>query len=295
MDTLTETVETQGADAAMQHFLVERPQAIDPLWLLRARGLSLEMTRFDGVNDPTPFAAVPETLAVSPSSFTLSTAADLSLEYGSAAWAWDLRGRSAYSLVRTADATQEASDDGRLSTSLVARRFTLPHAPGAWAPYGELLYDSEWTPTDDGAGSFNPRQADLSIALGLGAMPTFTLRRLRLGGFANRDLNQLDTKPTELGLRLDLEASKRLGDVARLSALGDVMLFASTANDDASDLRLRAFGELRLSLPFARWLEVSVYSQGFVIYGRHPENDVWGLATTTGATLTAAGTGTLRR
>ena len=295
MDTLTEAVKRQGADAAMQHFLVERPHAIEPLWLLRARGLSLEMTRFDGVNDPAPFAAVPETLAVSPSSFTLSTAADLSLEYSSAAWAWDLRGRSAYSVVRTADAAQEASDDGRLSTSLVSRRLTLPYAPGAWAPYGELLYDSEWTPTDDGAGSLNPRQADLSMALGLGAAPAPTLRRLRLGGFANRDLNQLSDKPTEVGLRLDLEASRRLGDVARLSALGDVMWFAHTNNDDPSDLRLRAWGELRLSLPLARWLELSVYSQGFVVYGRHPENDVWGLASTTGATLTASGSATLGR
>lgn len=295
MDSLTEAVAARGGDAAMQHFLVERPQAIDPLWLLRARGLSLEMTRFDGVNDPTPFASVPETLAVSPSSFTLSSAADLSLEYGSAAWAYDLRARGAYSVVRTADAAQEASDDWRLSTSLVSRRLTLPSVPGAWAPYGELLYDSEWTPTDDGAGSQNPRQADLSMALGLGAAPTRTLRRLRLGGFANRDLNQLSTKPTELGLRLDLEASQRLGDVARLSALGDVMVFARTANDDPSDLRLRAWGELRLSLPLARWLEVSVYSQGFVIYGRHPDNDVWGVASTTGATLTASGSATLGR
>lgn len=295
LDTLTEAVETRGADAAVQHFLIERPKAIEPLWLLRARGLSLEMTRFDGVNDPTPFAAVPETLAVSPSSFTLSTAGDLSLEYGSAAWAWDLRGRSAYSVVRTADATQEASDDWRLSTSLVSRRLTLPGAPGAWAPYGELLYDSEWTPTEDGEGAFNPRQADLSMAFGLGAAPSATLRRLRLGGFANRDLNQLSTKPTELGLRLDLEASRRLGDVARLSALGDVMWFAHTQNDDPSDLRLRAWGELRLSLPLARWLEISVYSQGFVVYGRHPENAVWGVASTTGATLTASGSATLGR
>lgn len=295
MDTLSEAVAADGPNAAMQHYLVERPKAIDPLWLLRVRGLSFESTRFDGVNDPTPFASVPETLAVSPSSFTLSTAADLSLEYGSAAWAWDLRGRGAYSVVRTSDAAQEASDDWRLSTSLVSRRLTLPGAPGAWAPYGELLYDSEWTPTDDGAGAQNPRQADLSVALGLGAAPTRTLRRLRLGGFANRDLNQLSTKPTELGLRLDLEASQRLGEVARLSALGDVMVFASTANDDPSDLRLRAWGELRLSLPLARWLEVSVYSQGFVIYGRHPDNEVWGFASTTGATLTASGSATLGR
>ena len=295
MDTLTEAVTTYGADAAMQHFLIQRPKAVEPLWLLRARGLSFEMTRFDGVNDPTPFAAVPETLAVSPSSFTLSAAGDLSVEYGSAAWAWDLRARSATSIVRTAETTQEASDDWRLSTSLVSRRLTLPHAPGGWAPYGELLYDSEWTPTEDGAGSLNPRQADLSMALGLGAAPGQTLRRLRLGGFANRDLNQLSTKPTELGLRLELEASRRLGDVARLSALSDVMWFAHTLNDDPSDLRLRAWGELRLSLPLARWLEVSVYSQGFVVYGRHPENDVWGFASTTGATLTASGSATLGR
>ena len=62
-----------------------------------------------------------------------------------------------------------------------------------------------------------------------------------------------------------------------------------TADDDPSDLRLRALGDTRVMLPLATWLDLGVFGQVFAIRGRTDANDILGVSTTWGLTLDMAG------
>ncbi len=271
----TEGLVTQLTSAA--------PREVSPLWLLRLDTLSLSGARFVGVGDDT-FAAVPETLATAPSSSALSAAADLSLAFGSARLEHDLRFRGAFGLLAYDGAEPtETADDALISTSLALPRFTWPGAgPLRLMPYSELRLDSELTPTEG-----NPRQADLSLLFGVSGAKSSNVRGLHLGAFVNEDLS--GGPGVEPGLRLDFATWFPFGsgDVARLSTLGDLQWFAHTSHDDASDLSVRAAGTVKLGLPLAWWLDLSVYASGFAIRGRVPETAAWGLSQTVGVSLDA--------
>ena len=69
----------------------------------------------------------------------------------------------------------------------------------------------------------------------------------------------------------------------------NIAVYADTADDDPSDLRLRAIGDTRLLLPLATWLDLGAFGQVFAIRGRTPANDLLGVSTTWGVTLDMAG------
>jgi len=278
----------EDGDAAVRAFLEDAPGATPGLWLLRLRGIEFSVDRFTGTNDDA-FANVPETLATSPSSTTLSGDADLALEYSDAGAAWDLRYRQSYAETRTGDAERsETADDIRLSTSVEVPAWSFPRGGlPPWSPYSELLYDTELSPTVDDAGVANPRQQDLSLAAGLAAGSTGLLDTLRVGAFVNRDLSD-SAKPTEWGGKAEVETSVSVGFASWKSAL-DAQLFADTVDADDSDLRFKAEGETKLALPLARWLSASVYAKGFLLQGRVPDTAHLGFSWTLGASLDATG------
>lgn len=287
LQTLREVRDEGGGPEAVAAWLAAAPSRKPPLWLLQVRQLNVQLTDFRGA-DNEAFTEVPETLVTSPSSFTLGALGDVALEYSDAALAADLRARSGFTRLQTeeADEPTETADDLRLSSSLSVPAWLLP---GRVYPYTELLYDTEWTPTTDEDGTLNSRQADLSQALGVALVRRGILSSARLGVFANRDMAQLDSKPTEYGGKLEWTTSKAFSSALVWTTLGDVQVFADTPDDDASDLRLRALAESRLSMPLARYLNVSLYVQGFGIRGRSPENDEWGASYTLGASLDVLG------
>ncbi|MCB9763176.1 MAG: hypothetical protein H6739_25595 [Alphaproteobacteria bacterium] len=278
-----------GDASSMDWLLSDAASAYPPLWTARVNQLSFRVERFRGV--PTDaFAEVPETLATSPSSFTLGAASDLAVELSSRPLIWDARFRSSYTTLSTEDnGRQETADDWRASTSLTVPMWALPPKSSfQLRPWSELLFDSEFTPIELEDGTVNPRQADLSLTLGLSATPWKFLKSLRVGGFANRDLARIDEKSNEYGGRLEFSTLNTLNTV-KLTTLGDVQVFGNTPDDDAADLRFRAFGEVRLSVPAARWLNLSIYAQGFALRGRVPETDLWAASWNTGAALDMTG------
>ncbi len=281
-------VSPQGYPADL---LARGPSTKSGEWVVRVTTLSLHAEAFRGTGSDA-FADVPETLANSPSSLTLGATADTALEYSAAKVAWDLRYRAAFTRLATSeDLGQETADDWRLSTSTALPKLTFPReTPLRAMPYGELAFDSEFTPglADDGSG--NPRQADLSLVAGLSAAKWRGLKSLRAGLLVNRDLARLDAKPFELGGRLDFETLKVFGPSVRLSTYGTLDVYGNTPDDDASDLRLRASAEVRLALPLARYLDLALYAQGFALQGRVPENDEVGAAWTVGTSLDMAET-----
>jgi len=156
-------------------------------------------------------------------------------------------------------------------------------------PYTEVLYDSEYTATQDPDGGLNPVQSDLSLTLGLSSRPWGFLRLVRFGGFGNKDVARWTQKATEYGGKLEWEGLATVGRRVRWSTHGDVVVYADTPDDDASDLRFRAFGESRLSVPLVGHLNLDVYAQGFGLQGRVQDNDELGLSWTVGAAMDMRG------
>lgn len=274
-------------DEAVRGLLTAAASDKPPQWAVRLRGLSLSASRFQGA-DQGAFASIPETLATSPTSFTLSTAADLALERDELALFWDLRYRQSYASLATAGSeVQESADDWRLSTSVelpsLSRRVLL-----TWKPYSELAFDSEHTPTTDELGLANPRQADLSLAVGAAAGATGPLSSLRLGAFASRDLARLLDKPTEWGGKAEVGTSTSLGWTT-WTVTGEGSVYADTSVDDESDLRFKLLGTTKLAAPLARWLAVSLSAQGFLLQGRVPQTAVVDGSWQVGAALDASG------
>ncbi len=302
LDAMRFVRDTNGGPARVASVLLSfDPTHRPPRWFGRIRQAALQVERFEGTGTDV-FAAVPETLATSPSSFTLGSTGDVSLEYSDKRVAGDLRFKSAYTKI-TSEGTEdldgdgqpdpieaETADDWQLSTTWAAVGLYYPReTPLQFAPYTELRFDSEYTPIEAEDGTENPRQSDLSLALGVAARKWGMLQVWRIGAFANRDMAQLDEKPTEYGGRTDFELVKSLGPALRWSLLGDVQVYANTSDDDPSDLRLRAFGETRLALPLARYLEIAGFAQGFALQGRVPETNELGTSTNVGVALQSAG------
>ncbi len=255
-----------------------------PQWLFRISRLSVRLENFQGAENSV-FATVPETLATSPSSLNLGVDTDLSLAYNANDIWWDARLRSNFNrLSVTGLDDQELADDIRLSSSFTYAGWSFQPLP--WAtkalrlmPFSELLYDSEITPVQGAE-----RQSDLLFQVGLGAKRFGTVRTLRFGGFVLQDLSKVE-RSIEYGGRLEMTTLHVLGPKIRFTSGLDATLYGSTPDDDASDLRYKVRLEGRLALPLARYLDISLFGQGFAFGGRVPENDVHGLSYTVGFAL----------
>lgn len=272
-----------GIKKVTTYFSTELPAEHPPEWLLRVRNIGLRAERFTGTEDDT-FAEVPETMATNPSSTTLGSQADIAVEYSSVKLNSVLRLQGVYAKLSTETDEQEVSDDWKLSSSSAAAGLYISTGPFRWMPAGEVLYDSELTPTVQEDGTENPHQSDLSLTLGFSSKPVWWLQSLKLGMLANRDLSQFETKPTEYALRFEWESRKAIR-TAIWSSSGDLRYYASTPNDDASDLRYRMAIRSSLGLPITSTLAVSTYVEGLGIQGRVPETDHFGVAWNVGCSL----------
>ena len=282
--------------AALSELRAERaagfvaPPSLPPMWILNLRGASLRYDRFTGVENDA-YASVPETLATSPSSSTLTGALDAALERSGGDVAWDLRLRGEYATIEIDSDLQETADDLRASSAL-----TLPFAalgrrgPLTWDPYLELMYDTEITPAGAETGEATaPRQADLSLTVGLAAEPRGHWRVLRVGALVNSDLAHLEDKPPETGGKLEVGTHVDLGRWLDWDTAVEGQVWADTSADDESDLRLRVLGDTGLALPLARWLSVGAQARGFLVQGRVPATSTPAFAWNLGLALSAGG------
>ncbi len=256
-------------------------------WTLDVRRISFQIERFQGTGTDI-YQSVPDTLLNAPSSFTIGGNADIALATsGRIAW-WDLRFRGDFAELRVQDNDPaETADDLRVSTSIALPVAGFPRQGGfmLW-PFVEFLYDSEFTALRLDDGTLSPRQSDLSVTVGLGSWVWRWMRSLRVGAFANRDLARL-AKETEYGGRLEAETRHDFlrNSSLRLTTLWDLAVWGSTPTDDAADLRMRLWGEARLSVRLIRWLDLGLYGRGLVVQGRVPETRRVGASWTLGASL----------
>lgn len=265
--------------------LVSRDQTEKPpMWLLRVNTLAVSVEGFQGADDDR-YDEFPETLATSPSSFALGAELDLALDYSSVGIIWDARVRSEYTRLSTEGTTQETADDLRLSSSGTLPLLSVPTGWVTWRPYGELLYDSEFTPAED---SSTPLQQDLSVTAGISAARKGWLRTLRIGALVLKDLAVLDKAP-EFGGRLEGETKTVFGPNLKWVNTVDAYVFANSPGQDASDLRFKVLLDSTISLPLARWLAIELYGQGFLFSGRVATTERLGFSYTLGAQLDVSG------
>ncbi|MEL6348718.1 MAG: hypothetical protein AAFV53_36780, partial [Myxococcota bacterium] len=291
LDTLREIRDEGGHPDAIKNWILTAPTKMPPQWLVRVRQLNLRISQFQGT-DNASFAEVPETLATSPSSFTFGSDLDVAFEYSSPRVLADIRARSMFTTLRTEEDVEpvETADDLRGSSSFSVPHWKFPVFPSLQLmPYTEALFDTEYTAIENDDGTVNSRQSDLSQTIGVSAVPTGWLGALRIGSFVNRDIAQFSDKPPEFGGKVEWATAQAVGTSLRWTTSGDIQIFANTPDDDASDLRLRAFVETRFSLPLARFLNIDFYAQGFGIQGRVPENDDFGFSYTIGSSLSVTG------
>lgn len=288
------TLREEHGDDLLRYLLTRRTAPPPPRWLFRVQTLSLRIEGFQGAEDPA-YARVPETLATSPSSFTLGTAADLGFQYNDQRAGWDLRVRHAFTRLRTAELVQETADDLRLSSSVTLPGLTTPSLFGIAArPYGEGLLDSEWTPIVNAEGETLPRQLDLSFTIGLAAQPKGILRTLRLGVIGMQDLSRTD-KQSNLGGRVEAETVVPFGPGLRWASQLSTIAYLNTPDQDERDLRFRALLDSRVALPLLRGLDIAVYGNLFVFQGRVPATSNVRQSFTLGASLDARGLFLLNR
>jgi hypothetical protein len=260
-----------------------------PLWLLRARRISFAVARFQGVASDA-YAAVPETLATSPSSLTIESEGDLALDYSSKGVNWDLRAKSSYSRLVTADDVQEPADDLQFSTSASLPGAGIPLGSALeLMPFTEVLYDSELTPVEpEEGGAPLPLQQDLSLTAGLSAKRQGVVRGLRAGALVLRDLGDAD-KATEYGGRADAELRVTLGPGVYWTTVAEAYVFADTPDQTEADLRFKALLDTRLQLPLTRALAMGFYGSTFLFAGRVPSTQAVAASTTLGASLDLVG------
>jgi hypothetical protein len=136
-------------------------------------------------------------------------------------------------------------------------------------PFLEGLFDTEFSPVVDPMPL--PRRDDLSLTLGLSTKSRF-VDRLRLGGFALRDLSRPE-HATKFGARLEAKVGGTLARGLRFSGLSDISFFGNTPEADASDLRVKAYFEGRLELKLAHYLNLAGYTRLFVFEGQVPATE----------------------
>ncbi|MCO4771891.1 MAG: hypothetical protein KDA24_17805, partial [Deltaproteobacteria bacterium] len=285
LETLEEAAEDEDW---VTSWLDRTPNQWRPQLLLNIRRLGLHITWFEGARTDR-YEAVPESLLNSPSSFTLGGGADIALEGSSAKLLADLRFTANYvRFVIAGLPPQEVADDWVLSTSLEAPVLGTPYA--RWfqvRPFVQASLDSEFTPFVADNGTELPQQADLSAFGGIAFSPGPWLRSFRLGPFVNRDLGRLTDKGTEFGARLTGATRHLLPPraVILVSTAWDVQVFADTPQDDAADLRLRAWGEVRGSVRLVRALSLGIFAQGLLVQGRVPQTSTPAGSITVGASF----------
>ncbi len=244
-------------------------------------------------------ASVPETMINNPSSASLGTMVDVSLDYIAPKSKSTFRAVSQYSaLYSTVEGQenlqkQETGDDLRLMGT-----WSYTAADWTWGklsvmPFGEVLMDAEWTPIEFEDGSLATRQSDFSFTTGLSTKPWRSIKNIKLGALVNRDLAQLDSKPNEWAGSLQLTSSKSFSQALIWGNEGTMNIYGNTPDDDASDLRLRAYGKSKLTMPISSHVGVSLYATGLLVKGRSTENDVWGHGWNIGASVDLLGAFTL--
>jgi hypothetical protein len=219
------------------------------------------------------YDSVPESMLNNPSSSTIGWSGDVALEYYSSSILSDLRYRASFSELSIGTESQEVNDDWILSSSHTLPRIKIPTGSMRWSPYSELMFDSEFSPLELDDGTFQSKQSDLSLTAGLSSLSWKIIKNIKLGVLANRDLAQLNEKPTEFGGKMEWTSQKAFASYLIWTTAGTMQVYANTPDDDASDLRARVGVNNKFTMPLSRYFGVSFYADLLGVQGRTEINN----------------------
>ncbi len=264
-------------------------------WWLRLNdvGFTLDSFQSPQVDE---LSSVPEAMINNPSSAAIGSVVDVTVDRIGDKTKTSFRAQSQYSaLYASTDqdeglTKQETGDDLRLTATWSYTKADWKLGSLTLMPFGELLMDSEWTPLELEGGTFATRQSDLSGTVGLSTKPFGPVKTFKVGGLVNRDLAQLEQKPSEYAGSLQISTKNVLSQALFWTNEGSCFVYGNTPDDDASDLRVRMYGKSKLTMPISTNVGVSVYSTGLLVKGRSTENEVWGHGWNVGASLDLLGT-----
>lgn len=229
----------------------------------------------EGLHSPEDerYDSVPESMLNNPSSSTIGWGGDVALEYYSPKIRSDLRYRASFSELSIGTESQEVNDDWILSSSHTLPGIKISTGLMTWSPYSELMFDSEFSPQELDDGTFQLKQSDLSLTAGISSLSWKIIQNIKLGVLANRDLAQLNEKPTEFGGKVEWTTKKAVASYLHWTMAGTMQVYANTPDDDASDLRARLGVNNKLTLPLSRYMGVSLYADLLGVQGRTDINN----------------------
>ena len=281
-------LEAEKGIASAEKIKERMNQSIDKEVLFRLREASL-LT--EGLRSPEDarYEAVPESMLNNQSSSTKGWAGDVALEYYSPRVQSDLRYRASFSELSLEEETQEVSDDWRLSSFHTLPGIKLKTGSMFWSPYSEIMFDSEFSPQELDDGTEQSKQSDLSLTAGLSSLPWKIIRNMKLGVLANRDLAQLEEKPTEFGGKMEWTTQKAFASYLIWTTNGTLQVYANTPDDDASDLRWRLGANNKFTLPLSQYFGISIYNDLLGVQGRTDTNNEAVFAWTMGVSMDILG------
>lgn len=291
-----QSIEDSTGDLATITSLLEPPQLMPTNQVLfKINDVSFTTENFNSPQQEA-LAQVPESMINNPSSSTIGGSMDISLEYIRPDWNGVFRSQNTYSSLTLTNPneqgetdSQEASDDVRQTLTMTYTKPNWTTGVLGWKPFGEVLYDSEWTPLELENGTFASRQSDLSLTGGLSVNPYKDLKTLKIGLMVNRDMAQLEEKPAEYAGSLQLNTSSKILNTFIWTNEGTALVYGDTPEDDASDLRWRAYLKTKFTLPVTRNIGVSLYGTGLGVQGRSEENNVMGFGWNTAVSVDLLG------
>ena len=211
--------ETENSELPSLHQItLDTTAPVNQRWWLKFNDVGLTTDSFESPQVD-ELASVPETMINNPSSASLGTMVDISLDYIAPKSKSTFRASSQYAaLYSTVEGQedlqkQETGDDLRFTAT-----WSYTAADWSWnklsvMPFGEALMDSEWTPIELEDGTIASKQSDFSLTTGLSTKPWRSIKNVKLGVLVNRDLAQIDTKPNEWAGSLQFTTSKSFSRV----------------------------------------------------------------------------------
>ncbi len=280
-DAVLDTLEASDA-ASLPARLSATPPKPDR-WLLDAKGLRLEYSQYSVVGDQTPYAEVRETRVTTRENRALRVAGDLIAAREGAALNWVNTAHFEFAEATfdagTAQETEEElADQARLASELQV--LAWPILGGA--PYLNLAYATEFTPTESETGT-NPRKK--RVEGGLGALWKGTyLKSARLGAVLAHDFASEVADP-EVGALAALEVRVPVSILVwHLSAEARYYL-PDIGEDVDSELGLVLKGRTGLDAPVYGGLTLGVFVDAFGYRGQVEQTQDLGASLISGVAL----------
>ncbi len=268
--------------------MLDDGQAFDSRWRVLVRHNELTYQHFQASPRDT-FDKVRNAEINNPDSAFYGAKADVAAIHEAEAIEWENRGILRYVRADVVEAepdpnaepdAAEQDDLVQLTSELRVKAAALPSgfAEVPLVPYLSGNYLTEFTPSIDENGDFNPRRQELNAHTGLVVRPDAWLKELRVGLIGKNDLAS-PVGRFEPGFQVLALAEQPIGP-ATLAVSADARHFLGMPEDGPEDLAWLNKLSVALRFPLGGGLNLAVGTDALLFFGKLPETATWGNAIT---------------